>query len=131
MSNMKDPCVFLPDLTPAYNYLVEYIRKYQGEKGYIDLQDESSDTIWAMIWEDDYYYQELQTKAVRVVEKDDIEIICDLPNINWSENDLKTADTEEWHSLRYDDYLIYLNTIYCLASNIAQYVQEEDSGSAS
>lgn len=128
---MKDPYVFLPDLTPVYNYLVEFIRKYQGEKGYIDLQDERVDTIWAMIWEDDYYYQELQVKAVRVVGKDDIEVICDLPNINWSEDDLKTADIEEWHSLRYDDYLVYLNTVYSLASNIAQYVQEKDSDSAS
>ena len=115
----------IPDLTPLYEEVKAAVLKAQGDDGFLMTDDDSCDTIWAMIFEDvDEEYREFQIKALRV-KNDTLECLCDLPLVQWTVEDVANADDEQWHSVSYDDYLFFLPTIFSIAENLPDYLPDE------
>ncbi len=114
---MKSPSKAIPNLDNLYKTLREFVKANQGEKGYIDTQDKTLDTIYSI----DYNYQiecpfEIKVMAVRVVE-DEIQILTEplasSYSMQLSEDDILAGD---WKELRSVDY--YSNTLLQIAENI-------------
>ena len=113
----------IPDLTPLYNEVVEYVKKHQGDKGYIDCQPSlNGDIIYGLIY-DDFCGSGLEkyVYGVRVVD-DDVEIILeDIMRTyleKYTDEDFKESD--KWQSLRWGD-VYYIPTLFNIAENIEEY----------
>ena len=122
----------VPNFDPTYNELRKYIKKHQGEKGYILTEStvEDHDVIYALLYSDDYYnVSEPEVKAVRVKENI-IEVILDYGCI-YDEETVAKAETEKkegtigvWLDLRWDDYVMYPQTLLNIAEHIREYTGE-------
>lgn len=119
----------IPDLTPMYEALRDFIKKHQGDKGYILTDNDGNDTIWGLIYdESDRHAVEVQVKAVRVTRHGDIEVIVDYDDsVVYDDDSVAEADKADtiygaWLDLKYDDNLYYIHTIYSLADSIQEYI---------
>lgn len=114
---------YLPDLTPAYNALLAFVKEHQGEKGFIRTDDDSCDTIWSFIYSDALSSGvEQQVLAVRAVDNN-LEV-C----LSYSEYSYKDEFTDDdfkcesnWYDLRLSD-VYYRETLYNILENIEEYV---------
>ena len=118
----------IPNLDKLYNKVVEFVKRHQGEKGYIDTQDDSFDTIYTIVYEEEEGKAvEKRVHGVRWNEKAlDLEIVYDdimrTYVITYSEEDFKKE--ENWHSVKWSD-VYYIHTIFSIAENIEEYVEEK------
>jgi hypothetical protein len=112
------------DFTPLYNEVKSYIKEKQGEKGFINTQDERFDTIYAVVYLDDYTMYDAHVKAVRVA-NEQIEIIYEIDSyslrVKWSDEDLKNANNEEWEVINNDEVIYYIPTLLSIANYIEEY----------
>lgn len=114
----------IPDLTPMYNAVRDYIKEHQGEKGYISTWEEGFDILWTMIYTGyDSEYEEQMVYAVRV-KNDDIQIVYDTYRTKYTDEYIASLGDEDWYSIRYDDCIVYLPTIFSIAESIESYVEE-------
>ena len=124
----------IPDLTPMYEAVTAFVKEKQGEKGFIDTQDERCDTIWG------YEYtsgpglevQETQVKAVRADAAGRLQVVTDFDFINYSDEDIRncteTPDPKEsfpthWKDVKDGDEILYVQTLFNIAENIEQYAE--------
>lgn len=118
---------FNTDITPLYNAVRDFIKEHQGEKGYINVQDKSKDTIYAVAYEDLDYYTlcEGRVKAIRVKD-DEIEIIYENEpyyiNTVWTDEDIRDADENDWELVLGSEKVFCTQTLYSIAENIDEYV---------
>ena len=114
----------IPDFTPLYNEVKAYIQENQGEKGFINTQNEYADTIYAVVYSDDNTMYDAHVKAVRVA-NDQIEVIYEMDSYNcrveWSDEDIKNADEEEWEAIYWSDVIHYVPTLLSIAEAIEEY----------
>lgn len=91
--------ISMPKKEDLISQLVRLVNKCQGEKGYIDLQNQpNNDSIIACVWVDDsHVIDEFYVKAVRVNNCGDLEIVYDLYEVTYDEEAL--ADNEYWQEL--------------------------------
>lgn len=112
----------IPDLTPMYEAVRDFVKENQGDKGFICTDDEKCDTIWTIVYSDMYATSfEYEVKAVRV-KNEDLEIIYDYPGIIYEDEEIRNRDEDDWSSVQYDDFVYYIPTIFNLAENIQEYV---------
>ena len=122
---MEKTTIRIPNLDEMYQDVVNFVQEHQGEKGYIDCQPSlNGDIIYGFIF-DDYEYRgvEKYVYAVRVV-GDDLQVLLEDININcrtvYSHEDYVSEDAE-WYSVRWDDCVYFIPTIFNIAECIAQY----------
>ena len=115
----------IPNLDRMFNDVLAFVKEKQGEKGYIDTQDETADGIKCFVFSDvSSQGEERIVYGVRVAQTngaDDLQI-CYEPfvrtyRVEYAEDDFKTAD---WRSVRWDSDVYYIPTIF----NIAEYIEE-------
>lgn len=114
----------IPDLTPMYNSVRDYIKEHQGDKGFINTSNEECDGIYYIIWSgrDDECY-ERRAVAVKVIDTR-IYVLVDF-NCEYTITDDEIRDKyyeQDWYDLAYSD-ILYIPTIFSLADNIEQYVE--------
>ena len=116
----------IPDLTPLYEEVKAAVLKAQGDDGFLMVDDNDKDTIWTMVFENvDEEYREYQIKALRV-KNDILECIYDLPHIWWTVEDVETADELQWSSVRHNDYIYFVPTIFSIAENLPDYLYDNE-----
>lgn len=132
-------------LNELYNAVKEYIKERMGEKGYIDTQDESIDTMYFYAYTDTIGGEMVEgiIKGIRV-SGENIQIIgtenfvgC---KIDFSDEDFKKAteltDNDEyasqngdwencWQDIECNDIIFYTQTLMSIADSIEQYGNEE------
>lgn len=129
----------IPNLDPMYEAVLKFVKKHQGEKGYIDCQPyqkNSGDIIYTYEFMDfSGCYEERMVYGVRVVnngEGDDLEI-CFEPYMRTYrviydnetfrglyEGDLAESNAE-WYSVKWSDAVLYIPTIFNIAEAIEEY----------
>ena len=120
----------IPNLQPMTDAVTDFVRRYQGEKGYVDTQDEGADTIWGYRYGMDNTVHENQVKAVRVnPQTGALECIMDDQYTDWNEDSLQAAckadrDNSPWEEVQYGENVMYVQTLF----NIAEFIEEYVSG---
>ena len=117
----------IPNLTPLFESVRDYVKANQGEKGYIDCQPSKKlDTIYGIMYEDfsgvgveHYVY------AVRVVD-DDLEVLLEpfmrTYLVTYENEDFTSEDNaDKWYSVRWSD-VYYVPTLFNIAESIEEYV---------
>lgn len=123
MKEKKLPKDFIPNFDELYNKTVEFVKEHQGEKGYIDTQNETCDTMYCL----DYYNDFAEEGEIKGVKVDDDKLMVAYEpysvsnNIIYTEEDFK--DVLNWEWVRYSD-LAYVYTLLSIAESIHEYVQE-------
>ena len=128
MKKLPPPRDFVPDFNPLFNRVCNYVKKNQGDKGYIDTQDESFDTIYTVVYdEEEGRAIEKRVHGVRWnPETKDLEIVFDeiyrTCVITYTEDDFK--DSKNWWSVRWSD-VYFVHTLINIAECIDEYVEPE------
>jgi hypothetical protein len=126
----KLPKEFIPDFNELYSKTMEFIREHQGEKGYINTQDDSCDTIYAIVFDEGQEMAvEMEVAGVKV-EENEIYVRC-VPilrtyHITLTDEDFKRDNEgdggyDEWMSLMWSD-VYWAHTLIDIAESIHEYV---------
>lgn len=112
----------IPDLSPMYEAVRDFIRENQGDKGFICTEDNRCDTIWTYVYNDTLTsIYEYQVKAVRV-KNNRLEVLYDLSQIFYEDEMVKIQSEDEWYDVQYADLILYVPTIFNIAECIQEYV---------
>lgn len=117
----------VPNLTGLYNKVYEFVKEHQGEKGYIDTQNDACDRMSAYVYDEGMGCAvEQEVHGIRVdAETKDIEIVVEpimrTYKIQYDEESFKSEDTV-WESLRYGEVVYYGPTLLEIADVIEEYV---------
>ena len=121
----------VPNLDNLYEDVVNFVKKYQGERGYIDTQNDENDTIFCFVYEDfSGQGEERIVYGVRV--KDDDLEICYEPfmrtyrvvyNDEVFKGECEDKDANaDWQSVRWSD-VYFVPTLFSIAESIWEYVE--------
>lgn len=116
---------YLPDLTPAYNALLSFLKGHQGEKGYFRTDDDGGDTIWGFEFSEAVCSGiEKRVVGVRATEDNEIEVFLEEKarsyDVEFTDEDFKNDDN--WSNLRFSD-VYYRETLYNIIEFIDEYVE--------
>lgn len=120
----------IPNFDPLFDEVVAYVREHQGEKGYIDTQDNTLDLIYTFNFDEDGNAYEAKVHGVRVMdygdEGYDLEVITE-PIMRtyetvYSDEDFRTS--EEWESVRWSE-MPFIHTLLSIAESIEEYGEED------
>jgi len=120
------PVDYIPSLDWLYQKTCEFVRDNQGEKGFIDTQDEKKDTIYAFVF-DESEERGVEMEVVGVKEENDELFVKVVPvssheKIVFGDDDPKEeGDEHGWLSVKYSD-IYYYTTIINIAESIHEYV---------
>ena len=117
----------IPRLDNLHNHLADFVKKHQGEKGFIKTTDQHNDTINVIFYDGGQdCATERRMLAIRWNEDcSDLEILTDFWNLDvdpQTDNSDKVNKSHFWHSLKSSDIIYYIPTIYSIAESIEQYV---------
>jgi len=113
----------IPDLTPMYEAVRDFVKEHQGDKGFICTDDSTCDTIWCVV-RDLVYFEiyEYEVKAIRVKDNN-LEILYDDASTRYDEKSCgDMMDDNCWFDVRLHDCIDYIPTIFNIAENIQEYV---------
>lgn len=112
----------IPDLSPMYEAVRDFVKENQGDKGFICTEDNRCDTIWAYVYDDTLTsIHEFQIKAVRV--KDNrLEVLYDISQIYYEDEMVRIQSEDEWYDVQCADLILYVPTIFNIAECIQEYV---------
>ena len=139
MSKKKYVRDYIPNLDTLYNKVVEFVKEHQGEKGYIDTQDDGADTIYTFVYEDfSSQGEERIVYGVRVETGEDgaedlqicFEPFMHTYKVIYDDNTFRGLNEDPdanavWYSVRWSD-VYYVPTIFSIAEAIEEYVEEEE-----
>lgn len=112
----------IPNLTPLWEEVREFVLEHQGDKGFIDTRNEGNDTIWCFCYDDDTRHAtDVELLGIRV-RSGDVEV---LPNFDDLDIFKDTEDLNEslmWHSLKSSDVVYYIPTLFNIAESIEEYI---------
>lgn len=126
----KKPFEFIPNLDEIYEKTCEFVRTHQGEKGYIDTQDQTCDGIYAMVYEDEMGHGiEVEVHGVRYNnETRNLEIVYEYISrtirIVYGDEDFRSESTE-WEPIRYSEIVYYVYTLMQIAESIHEYTTDK------
>lgn len=130
MANKNNPFK-VPDLTPMYEAVRDYIKDHQGKKGFILTDNSENDTIWAICYDEARNSAwEPEVKAVRVNKYGVLQAVIDNSSVLYDEDRVAKIPEETqdvrgfWLDVQYDDYLYFVPTIFNIAENIEEYVDD-------
>lgn len=104
----------IPDLTPMYEAVRDFVKEHQGESGEIVL-DPQKGTIYAFVYDGYGEYREKQIQKIRV-RGNSLQVLVEY----WQED----TDNEEdaWDSVKYGDFVYFTPTIFNIATDIESFV---------
>lgn len=121
----------IPDLTPMLDAVEAFVKEHQGEKGFILTDNPENDTIWAICYDETQNSAwEPEVKAVRVNKHGVLQAVIDNSSVCYDEERVAKIPEETqdvcgfWLDVRYDDYLYFIPTIFNIAENIEEYVED-------
>ena len=119
---------------PLFDEVVAFVREHQGEKGYIDTQDDTKDLIYTFNFDELGDAYEAKVHGVRVVDyKDgyDLEVVTEplmrTYRVVYDEETFQgKCESEpdanaEWESVRWSE-MPFVHTLLQIAENIEEYV---------
>lgn len=116
----------IPDLQPMYDAVRDFVKRYQGEDGFILTENKKCDPIYVIEFNfADNTVDEYHLKAARV-EGGRIQILTDLFNVTYDMDAVKTNTEDSWMDIHGDPSVDYVSTIFRMAESIAQYVSSRD-----
>lgn len=118
-------------LQKLYDATYQYVREHQGERGYIDTQDESNDCIYAMHCNNrDGTFCEYKVRAVRCNEETRLlQIVCEDISFrgNYQPDDFELTEEDishaEWLDLDSWGEVLWPEIVWSIASSIEEYVE--------
>ena len=114
----------IPDLAPMLRSIIAYVKKYQGEKGFILTDRDDKDAFYDIEFSpEDNSVNEFQIKAVRVI-GNSLEILTDVNQVRYDEQSIRDADESDWESVEDSDTIYFKPTLFNIAENIRNYVDE-------
>lgn len=133
MKLADNPNDFVPDFEPLWKKTIEYVKAYQGKKGYIDTQNNNepaNDTIYGISYDyESGYATEQYVYGVRVRKEDgedDLQVLLEPICLNtrtiYQDSDF-TSEDANWQSVRWSD-VYYVHTLINIAECIWEYVEE-------
>jgi len=112
----------IPDLTPMYEAVRDFVKEHQGDKGFICTDDNRCDTIWCIVYSEiSGTAYEYEVKAVRV-KHNTLQVVYDTPGIIYDGDAVMRMSDEEWYDVQFDDNVYFIPTIFNIAENIQEYV---------
>ena len=124
----------IPNLDTMYEDVVAFVKAHQGEKGYIDTQNNGNDTIYAILY--DYDMNAGVEQCVHGVrwneDEQDLQIVCEpimrTYKVKYDDKSFrgKYEDPDanaEWMSVKWSD-IYYIQTIFSIAESIWEYVED-------
>lgn len=112
----------IPDLAPMLRSIIAYVKKYQGEKGFILTDRDDKDAFYDIEFSpEDNSVNELQIKAIRVI-GNSLEILTDINQVRYDEQSVRDADESDWESVEESDAIYFKPTLFNIAENIRNYV---------
>lgn len=131
-NKMAENPMEIPDIAPMYDAVTDFVKKHQGERGYIltdDVLSDNNDTIWCFLYDETNFEAiEAQVKAVRVDRKGNLQAMCDDSKVTYTEESVtEPVPAREnlfgvWRNVWDDDNLYRIPTLFALAQTISQYV---------
>lgn len=121
----------IPDLSPMYEAVRDYVKENQKDKGYILTQNNSNDSIWALLYNNiNNKVEELQVKAVKVDEHNRLKVMVGDMFKDFTDETVKETEADDesiygyeaWIDVRDDENLFFNPTIFSIAESVAQYV---------
>lgn len=104
--------------------IIAYVKKYQGEKGFILTDKDDKDAFYDIEFSpEDNSVNEFQIKAVRVI-GNNLEILTDVNQVRYDEQSVRDADESDWESVEDSDTIYFKPTLFNIAENIRNYVDE-------
>ena len=104
--------------------IIAYVKKYQGEKGFILTDKDDKDAFYDIEFSpEDNSVNEFQIKAVRVI-GNSLEILTDVNQVRYDEQSVRDADESDWESVEDSDTIYFKPTLFNIAENIRNYVDE-------
>ena len=104
--------------------VIAYVKKYQGEKGFILTDRDDKDAFYDIESSpEDNSANEFQIKAVRVI-GNSLEILTDVNQVRYDEQFVRDADEPDWESVEDSDTIYFKPTLFNIAENIRNYVDE-------
>jgi hypothetical protein len=104
--------------------IIAYVKKYQGEKGFILTDRDDKDAFYDIEFSpEDNSVNEFQIKAVRVI-GNNLEILTDVNQVRYDEQSIRDADESDWESVEDSDTIYFKPTLFNIAENIRNYVDE-------
>ena len=104
--------------------VIVYVKKYQGEKGFILTDRDDKDAFYDIEFSlEDNRANEFQIKAVRVI-GNNLEILTDVNQVRYDEQSVRDADESDWESVEDSDTIYFKPTLFNIAENIQNYVDE-------
>lgn len=117
----------IPDLRPLYEKVRDYVKEKQGKKGYILTDDPDHPAIYTLVYMDkEFEGRESQVKALRVNEKDELQLVYNSPRIRYTEEDIERDNEEnvdQWADLWDDENVYFIPTIFNIAEIIREYTE--------
>ena len=116
--------IIIPELAPMLRSIIAYVKKYQGEKGFILTDRDDKDAFYDIEFSpEDNTVNEFQIKAVRVI-GNSLEILTDVNQVRYDEQSIRDADESDWESVEDSDTVYFKPTLFNIAENIRNYVDE-------
>ncbi len=119
----------IPDTIPMLNSVSDFVKKNQGEKGFINTYDKTCDIMYGCRYKEGFGGTELKEYRIVAVAFMDGELCCLLED-NMVDKDGYPVDVndttiserlDKFESVRHS-YIMYVQTIYNIAEVIEEYV---------
>jgi len=109
-------------LQAAYESLIEFVRHRQGKDGFLMVNLDEYDKIYALVCDDDNFatYSDYLVNALRV-RNDRLECIYDNPQVIWSTQDVADAKETDWTILLGDDLILAYPTLFNIMEVLSEW----------
>ena len=122
----------IPNLDNMYHDVVAFVKKHQGEKGYINTDpcpkdNIHLDTIYAFVYDEvSGCGTEEIVFGVRVTANNDLEVITRpwMRTYHNNPTEEEYADNNNWFDVKWGDRVYYIHTIFAIAELIKEYTEE-------
>lgn len=122
---MHNPAFYIPDFSELHKATCEFVKKYQGTKGYIDTQpDLGKDIIYALVYTEDGTLTEVVVYGIKYDEEYDAlavawEPIASSYVVEYTERDYESVD---WYRVALGCDIYYPATLINIAELIHEYI---------
>ena len=124
--DIKNNNIFqVPDLNPMYEAIKAFVKDHQGHKGFINTDDPNGDAMYSLEYsQEENRVNEYHIKGIRVNRHNCLEVITDLYNVRYSDDDIHRCGDSEWLNVRHSDEVYFVPTIFNIAEALAKYVED-------
>lgn len=114
---------YSPSAIPVmHRALFNYVKNAQGDKCCIFTDNKDCDKLYCLSRKNKRCsWKPFQVKAIRAIDEEKIQVLCDSDKIRYSEDDISKTD-KKWRDIQHDDDIEYIPSLFGIIENIEQYV---------